>query len=348
MNQVAAQSNQQMAQPTGASQMASSGAMLDSNKAIAEIQTAMTIAKHFPRNEILAIEKIQNAFQRKGLAEVSQYQYARGGTKITGPSIRSAEAIAQLWGNMEFGFRELHRGKDENGVGYSEIQAYAWDMESNTKRPTTFIVKHWRDKKNGQGYALTDERDIYELTANMAQRRVRACIINVIPGDVFDTAITQATKTMLASADMSAENIKNMVTSFSSLFNVTKEQIEERIQRKLTAIEPAQVVDLKRIHTSLSDGMSNPSDWFGGATDEQSSAGTATAATQTVAAATKAAETGEAVEMPDDEFINYVSTIQQKIESGQKSNAQMVEFLTSKGYLLSGEQLNTINGFKAK
>lgn len=36
-----------------------------------------------------------------------------------------------------------------------------------------FELKHWRTTKNG-GYKLTDDRDIYELEANMASRRIRA------------------------------------------------------------------------------------------------------------------------------------------------------------------------------
>jgi len=43
---------------------------------------------------------------------------------------------------------------------------------------------------------------------------------------------------------------------------VTKEHIEKRIQRRIDAIRPAQVVDLRRIYASLNDEMSSPADWF--------------------------------------------------------------------------------------
>ena len=38
--------------------------------------------------------------------------------------------------------------------------------------------------------------------------------------------------------------------------------IEKRIQRRLDAIEAAQIVGLKRIYASLRDGMSEAKDWF--------------------------------------------------------------------------------------
>lgn len=125
----------------------------------------MVIAKRFPRDEKAALDRILNSCTRLTLAEQSLYSFSRGGSEITGPSIRLMEAIAQHWGNLEFGFRELERGIDENGVGYSEVQAYAWDIENNTRRPLQFRVPHWRDKRNG-GEKITAERDIYELVAN--------------------------------------------------------------------------------------------------------------------------------------------------------------------------------------
>lgn len=233
----------------------------DSQKAIAEIQAAMMIARLNPRNQIQAMDKILNAFTRPSLAEAAQYQYAKGGTDIVGPSIRSAEAIAQLWGNIQFGFRELSRGRDEHGVGFSEVEAYAWDIETNTKRPVTFVVKHWRDTRSG-GYPIKDERDIYELTANMAQRRVRACILAVIPGDVVEGAMNQVSVTLKSNADTSPEAMAKMADAFKEEHGVTKVQLEQRIQRRLDAIQPAQVITLKRIFQSLRDGVSVASDWF--------------------------------------------------------------------------------------
>ena len=66
---------------------------------------------------------------------------------------------------------------------------------------------------------------------------------------------------MKAKADTSPEAMQKMVTAFEA-FGVTKEQIEKRIQRRLDAIQPAQVVSLKKIYASLRDGMSSPADWF--------------------------------------------------------------------------------------
>lgn len=236
------------------------GARQSQSRELAEMQTKYLMAQRFPRDVVANTDKILNAFTRPALAEKSQYQFARGGSDIVGPSIRAAEAIAQQWGNMEFGFREVSRATGDDGVPYSEVEAFAADLEARNRRPLQFIVRHWRDTKGG-GYKLKDERDIYELIANQAQRRVRACIIAMIPGDVIEAAMDQAEVTLRTNADTSPETIAKMVSAFEP-FGVTKELIEKRIQRRLDAIQPAQVVALKRIYASLRDDMSTASDWF--------------------------------------------------------------------------------------
>lgn len=236
------------------------GAKQNMHREMAETQSKYMMAQHFPRNVVANMDKILNAFTRPSLAEKAQYQFARGGTDICGPSIRAAEAIAQQWGNLEFGFRELSRGISPDGVPFSEVESFCTDLENRTRRPMQFIVRHWRDTKKG-GYKLTDERDIYELIANQAQRRTRACILALIPGDVVDAAMDQAAVTLRTTADTSPEAMQKMVAAFEG-FGVTKEMIEKRIQRRLDTIQPAQVVSLRRIYASLNDDMSLPSDWF--------------------------------------------------------------------------------------
>jgi len=239
------------ARPTGVSALAQT----DQSRAVAEVQAAMMIARMNPRDQIAAMDRILNACSRATLADVAVYQYSRGGTDITGPSIRLAESIAQNWGNLQFGIRELDQRNGE-----STVQAYAWDVETNTRREVTFQIPHTRYTKRGS-YKLEDPRDIYEMVANQGARRLRACILAVIPGDVVEAAVNQCELTMKAKADTSPDAIKKMTEAFAA-FGVTKEQIEKRIQRRLDAISPAQMVGLKKIYTSLRDGMSTAADWF--------------------------------------------------------------------------------------
>jgi len=235
-------------------------AVVEQSRAVAEIQASYVVAKKFPRDERKAMDRILQACTRTSLAEVAAYQYARGGQNITGPSIRMAEAIAQAWGNIKPGWQEVSRGTGADGVPYSEVRAYAIDLESNSHAERIFVVKHWRDTKQG-GYALKDERDIYELCANVAARRLRACILQLIPGDVVDAAMEQVGVTLTADLQITAETIASTVKAFSE-FGVTKAMLEKRIQRNLDTMTPALFLQLRNIRNSLRDGMSAPGDWF--------------------------------------------------------------------------------------
>lgn len=271
-------------------------AQTDQQRAVAEVQAAMMIARMNPRDPIVAMDRILNACTRPTLANSAVYTYARGGSDISGPSIRLAEAMAQAWGNIQYGIRELDQANGE-----STVQAFAWDVETNTRREMIFQVPHIRYTRNGSK-KLEDPRDIYELIANNGARRLRACILGVIPGDVTEAAVTQCETTMKASADTSVDGIKKMLEAFEA-FGVTKEQIEQRIQRRIDSIQPAQVVALKKIYASLRDGMSKVADWFEG---EQSSAPAIANDAQTRTASIKekmkakaaAQESEEAAEQP--------------------------------------------------
>lgn len=249
-------------------------AQTDQQRAVAEVQAAMMIARMNPRDPIAAMDRILNACSRPTLANAAVYTYNRGGSDVSGPSIRLAEAMAQAWGNMQFGIRELDQRNGE-----STVQAFAWDVETNTRREVTFQVPHLRYTRSGSK-RLEDPRDIYEMVANQGARRLRACILAVIPGDVTEAAVSQCETTMHTTADTSAEAMRKMVEAFGA-FGVSKEQIEKRIQRRLDAIQPAQVVGLKKVYASLRDGMSAPADWFDpieGEQTQQSAASTSSAA----------------------------------------------------------------------
>lgn len=230
-------------------------ARAESERSIEEVRAAMVIAKQFPRDQIKAMDRILNSCMRESLANTALYCYPRGGQDVTGPSIRLAEALAQQWGNIQFGIREL-----SNEGGMSTVEAFAWDVESNTKQTKIFQVKHWRDTRNG-GYALKDTRDIYELVANQGARRMRACILGVIPGDVVEKAVDQCCLTQSNTVDVTPDAIKKMLDSFE-VYGIEKEHIEKRISKRTEAINAPQMLSLRNIFASLKDGMSKPSDWF--------------------------------------------------------------------------------------
>jgi hypothetical protein len=227
------------------------------SREMAEVQSQIFLAKQYPRNEMQAQMKILNACKRKTLAETALYQYPRGSTTVTGPSIRLAEAIAQYWGNINFGIKEL-----EQKNGESTVVAYAWDMETNTRQEKVFQVKHerWANKKMNK---LTDPRDIYELVANNGARRLRACILGVIPGDIVDSAVNQCQATLESAYE---EPLKDRVIKilqwFHKQYGITQEMIEVRLGHNVDSFTEQDFITLRSINQSLKDGMAKREDFF--------------------------------------------------------------------------------------
>jgi hypothetical protein len=223
-------------------------------RAVQEVQGAIISAKMYPRNQGQALKNIEGSCTRIKLAETAMYSYTRGGSEVTGPSIRLAEVIAQNWGNLQFGWVITAQT-----ASTSDVTAFCWDMETNVRRAIEFKVNHVRDTKKGPVH-LTAERDIYELCANMASRRVRNCILSVVPSDIVDAAV-EACESTLANAGDIEKRRNEMVKAFSDI-GVTADDIEKRFGKKVSAISSVDFVQLRKIFQSIKDGMSEISDWF--------------------------------------------------------------------------------------
>lgn len=230
---------------------------IESARAVQEVQAAIIVAQRFRRDEVRAERRILDACKRLSLAERAQYAYPRGGVTVAGPSIRLAEVLARHWGNLHYGIRELSQSP-----GMSEMEAFCHDWETNVRATRVFQVKHIRWKKSAGAVKLQDPRDIYEMTANQGARRLRAAILEVIPGDIVDAALEQCNATLAGGGDEPLiDRIKKMTAAFEAL-GVSQEMIEARVGKKVSAILPVELVTLRNIYQSLKDNMSKIEDWF--------------------------------------------------------------------------------------
>lgn len=229
---------------------------VEASRAVAEAQGKLIIAKKFPRDEVAAFNKVAEACQRKGIAEKAFFSYNRGGGIVSGVTIRFAEELARIWGNIDYGIKELSQE-----VGKSEMQAYAWDMETNTISVQNFTNPHIREVK-GTSKALTSQRDIYESNANMGARRLRSRILAILPNDLVEMAIAECKKTLAGNNDVPLiDRVKNMVVAFAKL-GVTQEQIETRLKRKIDTMTVDDLTDYIGIYNAIKHGESKAAEWF--------------------------------------------------------------------------------------
>jgi hypothetical protein len=229
---------------------------IEASRAIAEAQGKLVIAKRFPRDEVQAYNRVAQACQRKGIAEKAFYSYNRGGGTVSGPTIRFAEELARCWGNIDYGIKEL--SQDE---GKSEMQAYAWDLETNAQSVQNFTNPHIREV-GGKAKILTSQRDIYEINANMGARRLRSRILAILPTDLVDMAIAECKKTLAGNNDEPLiDRVKKMIVAFGKI-GVTQEQIEKRLGRKVDTMTIDDFTDYIGIYNAIKQGESKIAEWF--------------------------------------------------------------------------------------
>lgn len=229
---------------------------IEASRAIAEAQGKLIIAKRFPRDEIAAYAKAMEACQRPTMAEKAFYSYPRAGQTIEGPTIRFAEELARCWGNIDYGIKEL--SQDD---GKSELQAYAWDLETNAQSVQNFTNPHQREVGRKM-VSLTSQRDIYENNANMATRRLRSRILAILPAWFVEDCIAECKKTIAGKNDIPlVDRVKKMVVSFAKL-GVTQEQIERRLKRKVESMTAEDFTEYIGIYNAIKGGESKASEWF--------------------------------------------------------------------------------------
>lgn len=230
---------------------------IESQRAIAEAQAKVIVAKKFPRNKEICFEKIIEACKVPALANSAFYSYPRGESIIRGATIKLAEELAGLWENILYGIQELARREGE-----TEMQAFAWDLETNVYSSVHFTVKHRLDTRKGPKYLKTD-RDIRDLTANIAARKLRGRILAVLPEAVVTAAVDACYDTLAnqIGADIQAER-QAIIAKFRDIGITDKAVIERFNVESIDYLSAKNIAQLKSIYKTIQAGEASAHDIF--------------------------------------------------------------------------------------
>ena len=228
----------------------SESTVVEQTRAVAEVQAAVTVARACPRDLERARDEMRRSCAERAFADRAFYSVAGRGQ---GPSVHLARELARVWGNIDYGVREMRRDDVE---GVSEVQAYAWDQETNTRTVRSFIVPHARTTRKGR-QRLTDLGDIYLNNQNQGAKAVRECIFAILPTWLVQEAqdLCHATISGAVVADGLETAIEGAVSAFDAL-GVNQVMLERRVGRPKTAWTADDVARLRVDHKSLTrDGV---------------------------------------------------------------------------------------------
>lgn len=220
---------------------------IEQSRAAAEVQAMVVLARQFPRDEELARQKMLEACSHIELAEKAFYTYKRGQT-VTGMTIDAAVALAAAWGNLLYGLSELRR---DDVYGQSDMQAYCWELEGNTRHSQIFIVPHLR---SGAGQdRLMDPRDIYENNTNSGNRRMREAILKALPPWFKIEAEKVLRETLRKSVEKEelGKVVERSLAWYAKDFGVTREQLEYKLGKPVKQWVADDIIELRTLGRSL-------------------------------------------------------------------------------------------------
>jgi hypothetical protein len=238
-----------------AATLVSQTAAIEQARAVAEVQAAVTVAQKMPRNEALAERTMTDSCGRLAMAERAFYRVPNRGE---GPTVHLARELARIWGNIDYGVRELRR---DDEAGESEIQAFAWDQQTNTRTTRTFIVPHAR-MANKKRKRLDDLGDIYLNNQNIGARAVRECIFAVLPAPFTEQAQELCKSTLQHGEGEPLEaRIPKMVAAFDGI-GIGVSRLEGKLGRKRPDWTAADVATMKVTFASIKRGEVNADEEF--------------------------------------------------------------------------------------
>lgn len=220
---------------------------VEQSRAVAEVQAAIYVARQFPRDVGRSRAAMQAACGSMALAEKAFFKFPRAGGSVEGSTIHLAKTLAQSWGNIQYGVSEMRR---DDQYRQSEMQAWAWDVEANTRHVLTFIVPHAKFA-NKQVQQLVDLRDIYENNANNGARRLREAIFAVIP-DFFIGEAEDLCRETLAKGDGKPleQRIDGAIQVFQQL-GINPDRLEQKLGRPRAQWNGADIAQLLITHKSI-------------------------------------------------------------------------------------------------
>lgn len=231
---------------------------IEQSRVIAEVEAAVVMAHRFPRDLVDVRKKLLIACQDSYLANRAFYEQKRTGGPVVGLTVHLARAMLSIYRNAQANVVELERDLARK---QSQMMAYAWDLETNVRVSTTWIVEHRRDVRK-QIEDIENLSGIYENNANQAARRLREQIVALLPPALVNAAVLECRKTIENGGGVPIEQrIVRAIEAFEGL-GIEQSKLERRVGRPANRWIARDIAGLTVIYEGLSTGMTHEDEAF--------------------------------------------------------------------------------------
>jgi hypothetical protein len=234
------------------------------------VRARFTLAIARPRQMAVVRERALDECQRPRFAQVARYRVPRGGATIEGWSIRAAEALGRIFGNIDVSVRVI-----ADDTSKRILQVTAIDLESNFTTSAEVTVAKTIERKqlrNGQTAIATriggDGNTLFIIEASdddllvkqnaLISKARRNCILQLIPGDLLDEMleVVKETQRQGDKAEDPTEARKKLADAFLGIgikAPLLAEYVQARWSKRIDLLSPDEIGELREVFVALRD-----------------------------------------------------------------------------------------------
>jgi hypothetical protein len=234
-------------------------------RAVAQVAAQVQVAQQFPRDLSRVRAELDEATDQYELAAIAFYSLPNRGQGMT---VHVARELAVIWGNVDYGVHELRR---DDTAGHSEIQAFCWDMQRNSRNTRTFQVPHAititdRRTKVQSRRAIVDLDDVYRNNQSNGARAMRECVFATLPRWLVDRTEKRLRETLRRGPGVSIADRVDEALGWAKRVRVTREQLEQRVGKPVARWDTEDLASLEVVAASINRGETTVSEQFDPAT----------------------------------------------------------------------------------
>jgi hypothetical protein len=219
-----------------------------------DIETRIDVAHRYPRKieHFIAAGKAAATLTHE-IAASCRYSLPRGNKKITGPSVRLSEILANLFGNFESGTRIVDAYAGEGRMVI--VEGFAWDLQSNTKR----TVQVSRRTTTSQGKPYGDDMRTLTLMA-ASSIAVRNARFDVIPRAYVDEILGYAVQVAVGNREPLEKRRAVILAGFiagakKAGFTIEESQVPRLLGKlEIVSLDWDDLADLLGYGTAIKEG----------------------------------------------------------------------------------------------
>jgi len=254
----------------------------------AEVKAMCAMAIKYPRDLDVVREKLLRECKRPSFAASAIYAKPVGGGKVTGLSIRFAEAAIASMGHIHVTIKTLAE-TDE----YRKIEIRVWDAQNMVSYADEATVEKTIERRQipkGQEYIRmrvnksgdtlyiirATEDDMLNKINSAKSKSIRNSGLRMVPGWLLDECKQAVTTTTHKTDAQDPDAAKKRIFDGFAELGVTVEDLKKYLGHDAARLEPAELDDLRQLFTAVRDGETTLRAIFKQREEEKSEAGEST------------------------------------------------------------------------